>query len=206
VTGVGRARRRVRLRRAVVGLGLVLTACGVQPDSAPRDLPEAERALPNVSGDDTDASGADRVYLIGPGEDRLLRSVQREATSPFDLMQILLRGPNDDEIQSRYNTAIPSTTELIGTRTQGQVLTVNLTDDIVELDTPSLTQAIAQIVYTATELPNIAAVRIEIDGEPMLVPTPSGASITDSLQVYDFPNAVQTSQPPFPLAALTATP
>lgn len=196
----------MRLLR-LIGVGglLLATSCGVQPDSDPRDLPEAERALPVANPGDTDATGADRVYLIGPSEERLLRSVQREATSAFDLMQILLRGPNDDEIQARYNTAIPSTTELISTPTQGQVLTVNLSDDIVELDTQSLTQAIAQIVYTATELENIAAVRIEIEGEPLSVPTPSGTSTTQPLQIYDFPNSVQTSQPAFPVAALTAT-
>jgi spore germination protein GerM len=197
------------MRRALttilVTAGL-LSGCGVQPDSVPRDLPDAEQALESSTGSsNTAASGADRIYLIAPGEDRLLRSVQRDAVSAPDLVRILLRGPTDTEIEAQFNTAIPSTTELISARTQGQILTVNLTPDIIELDTQSLVRAIAQIVYTATELDGIEAVQVEIDGEPLSVPTPSGTATNVPLRIYDFPNTVQTSQPAYPAAAVTAT-
>ena len=189
---------------AIAALSAVSAGCGVQPDARPRDLPEAERALDVADAAvNIDASGADRVYLIGPGEDRLLRSVQRDATSAADLVEILLIGPNDEEIQAQFSSAIPSTTELIGARTQGQILTVNLTPDIIDLDTQNLTRAVAQIVYTATELAGIEAVQIEVDGERLSAPTPGGETTTDPLRIYDFPSLVQTSQPAYPAAPVS---
>lgn len=193
--------------RLVVVLGALigLAACGVQPDSSPRDLPEAEQVLSIADpAADPDASGADRIFLIAPGEERLLRSVQREAASAFDLIHLLLQGPNEAEVQAQYDTAIPSTTQLLSTRTQGQVLTVNLTTDIDALDSQTLMQAIAQIVYTATELDTVEAVQIEIEGEPLSAPTPGGNTKSGPVRVFDYPNSIQTSQPAFPAAALTS--
>jgi hypothetical protein len=196
-----------RSARAALGLaGVVLvTGCGVQPDSSPRDVPVDERPISIVDEAGSTASGADRVYLIAPGEDRLLRSVPRDATTPSDLVEILLRGPNEDELQEQYSTFIPPTTELLGTSTQGQILTVDLTSDFLELTGQNLTQAIAQIVYTATELEGIEAVQIDVEGERLSVPTQTSDTVESTLQIYDFPNAVRTSQPAFPAAAVSGS-
>ena len=183
----------------VAAVLIVTAACGVQPDSSPRDLPDAEQGLETSNESSGDiAAGADRIYLIGPGDDRLLRSVQREADSASDLVRTLLRGPNDDEIEAQFTTAIPSTTELNDATIAGQNLTVDLTPDIIELDTQSLIRAIAQIVYTATELDGIETVQIEIDNERLSAPTPNGDTTTSPLRIYDYPGLIQTSQPAFP--------
>ena len=198
--------RRVVIAVVAIVVAASVTACGVQPDASPRDLPETEQAV--EVADETaniDASGADRVYLIGPGEERLLRSVQRDAVSVEELMEILLLGPNQEEVQAQFNTSIPSGTELIDTRTQGQVLTVDLTEEILDLDRQNLTRAVAQIVYTATELAGIEAVQIEIAGVRLSAPTADGDDTTDPLRVYDFPGLIQTSQPAFPAAAVSGT-
>jgi hypothetical protein len=185
---------------------LVAAACGVQSDAQPRDLPDIERTI-EIADDsaDIDASGADRVYFVGPGEERLLRLVQRDAVSASDLIEILLLGPNADEVQAEFNTAIPSGTELINARTQGQVLTVNLTPEILELDRQNLTRAAAQIVYTATELDGIEAVQIEVDNVRLSAPTGDGDDTTEPLRTYDYPGLLQTSQPAFPAAAVSAS-
>ncbi len=195
-------------RRAllIAAATLVAGACGVQPDAAPRDVPIEERSLTLTDdGAGSTASGADRIYLIAPGEDLLLRSVPRSATTPAELVEILLRGPNEDEQQQQYSTFIPATTELIDARTQGQILTVDLTDDILELTGQNLTQAIAQIVYTVTELPGIEAVRIEVDDERLAVATAISDTVASTLRIYDFPNSVRTSQPAFPAAAVASS-
>jgi hypothetical protein len=177
--------------------------CGLQADTGPRDLPDAERSI-DVADEtaDIDASGADRVYLVGPGEERLLRSVQREAVSVSDLVEILLLGPTAEEVQAQFNTAIPSGTELINARTQGQVLTVNLSAEILDLDRQNLTRAVAQIVYTATELDGIEAVQLEIDSERLSAPT-AGGDTTEPLRTYDFPGLLRTSQPAYPAEAVS---
>ncbi len=194
------------MRRILVSVAVVvgLAACGIQRDASYRDVPDDEWILPN-SGSNTasDASGADRIYLIGPGEDRLLRSVARNAESPEDLIKILFLGPNDDELAAQFSSNIPPGTELQDARAQGQFLILDLSEEITELTPQSLAPAIAQIVYTATELEGIEAVQLTVNGEELSWPTPSGETTTDPLQIYDYPNVVQTAQPAYPAVPLT---
>lgn len=197
-----------RRRRACVVpvtlLALVAaTGCGIEPEASPRDLPDDEQEL-NVREPvaDPSATGASRVYFVGPGEGRLLRSVQREAASEQELIEILLQGPTEQETQAQYDTSIPATTELLDATTLARVLTVNLTSDVEELDTQALIQAIAQIVYTAAEWDTVDSVQIEIDGQRLSAPTPDGNTTTRPLRIYDYPNSVITSQPAFPATPL----
>lgn len=178
---------------------LVMTSCGIQTDSAPRNLPDSERG-PAAAGSSSgsDASGADRIYLVAPGDERLLRSVPRDAALREDLMQILLLGPNDDEIAAQYSSFIPPDTQLLSARSKGQILIVDVTGEIAELTGQSLSQAIAQIVYTATEIDGIEAVQLKVDGVEVAWPKPNGEITADPLRIYDYPNFVQTAQPSYP--------
>ena len=190
---------------AVALVALLLGACGIQSDSAPRNVPDGERALDNSSTSrGTDASGADRIYLAAPGDDRRLRSVTRDAASPQDLIKILLLGPNDDEKAAQFTSFIPPTTELISARAQGQFLILDLSEEITELTPQSLMQAIAQIVYTATEIDGIEAVQLKVNDQQLSWPKPNGDTTTDPLRIYDYPNFVQTAQPAYP--AVPASP
>jgi hypothetical protein len=189
-------------RRSVLLLAagtLLASACGIQTDSAPRNLPDDERSLAVAgSSSGSDASGADRIYLVAPGEERLLRSVPRDAALREDLIRILLLGPNDDEIADQYSSFIPPATQLLSARSKGQILIVDLTEEIAELTGQSLSQAIAQLVYTATEIDGIEAVQLKINGEEVAWPKPDGDTTSDPLRIYDYPNFVQTAQPAYP--------
>lgn len=189
---------------AVCSIGaLAVAGCAIEADDVPRDVPDDERSLALVS-EGSEAAGGERIYLVGPGDDRLLRSVPRNAATREELIRILLGGPNDEEVAAQYTSVIPPTTELRSVRTQGEVLTIDLSGDLTELTPAGLVQAIAQIVYTASEIDGVRTVRIEIDGEPQQWPTASGASQTD-LQVFDYPGFVQTAQPPYPAAPAAPT-
>lgn len=177
-----------------------LTGCGVQPDAAPRDLPEGERTIAvDVGPSGSSAAGANRIYLVAPGEERLLRSVPRRAETRAELIEVLLAGPNDDELAAQYGTFIPPTTELISARTQGQVLTINLSGGIAELSGQNLAQAVAQIVYTASELDGVEAVQLRVEDEELAWPKANGETTSDPLRIYDYPNLVVTAQPEFPI-------
>jgi hypothetical protein len=193
----------VRRRRALIAwfaAAASITACGIQPDAAPRDLPEEERTLAVDDGPSgSDASGANRIYLVAPGEERLLRSVPRQAATRRELIEILLAGPNPGELAKQYSSFIPQSTELLSARTQGQVLTINLSGGITELSGQNLAKAVAQIVYTAAELDGVEAIQLRIDGEELAWPVwPSGETTPDPLRTYDYPNLVVTAQPEFP--------
>jgi hypothetical protein len=188
----------VRWIRCTLAL-LALTACGIQPDAAPRDLPEDERAIAiGVTPSGSDAAGANRIYLVAPGEERLLRAVPREATTRAELINVLLAGPNDDELAAQYSSVIPPETELISARKQGQILTINLSAAITELTGGSLALAVAQIVYTAAELDGVEAVQLRVENKELAWPTGNTGTTTGPLRIYDYPNAIVTSQPAFP--------
>lgn len=182
-----------------LALAIIISACGIQTDSAPRDLPEDERSLVIAgSSAGTDASGADRIYLVAPGEERLLRSVPRDAALREDLIKILLLGPNPEEIEDQFSSFIPPATELLSARSNGQILILDLTSEISELTGQSLSQAIAQIVYTATEIDGIKAVQLKVNGAEVAWPTTNGDTTKDPLRIYDYPGFVQTAQPAYP--------
>ncbi|MDJ0768784.1 MAG: GerMN domain-containing protein [Ilumatobacter sp.] len=181
-------------------VALVGTGCGISPDAEPRDLAEDERIIA-VAGVPVgaDAEGADRIYLVGPGEDGLLRSVPREAVAGLTLMEILLLGPNEAEIETQFSTVIPSGTRLLQpARSRGSFLFLDVSSEISELTGDSLVQALAQVVYTATELDGIEAVQLTVDGESLSWPKANGETTTGALRTYDYPGLVRTAQPDYP--------
>ncbi len=188
------------MRRRAAGLVgvLLLSACGVQADSAPRDVPEDNRVRLSGVSLGGDASGAERIYLIGPGDDRLLRSVRRNPTTPENLIEILLLGPNADERDAQFSTAIPTGLRVERIESQGSRLVIDVSEELTTLSGPALVQAIAQIVYTASEIENVLSVQITFEGQPVSWPT-ADLDVTDQpLRVYDYPGMVLSAQPAYP--------
>jgi spore germination protein GerM len=173
--------------------------CGIRPDSAPHDVPEEDRALTqrNVASG-TEAGGAGRIYLVEPGEGDLLRSVAREAASSEDLMKTLMLGPNRDELEAEYSTAIPSNLQVLSVTEQPPILTVDVTPELTELTGPGLVQALAQIVYTASEIERVDQVQITVNNARIAWPRANSESSADPLRTYDYPGMVNTAQPAYP--------
>jgi spore germination protein GerM len=177
--------------------------CGIAPDSAPRDVPANERSLTaNAVSDGDDAGGTSRIYLVAPseaGDPSLLRSTSRDvASGATPLIKSLLAGPNDEELASRLVTNIPQETQLLSTRSSGDVLFVDVSPEITELSGDLLVLAVAQIVFTAAEIDGVRAVRLRVNGEDQRWPKGDGETREGALTVYDFPGLVQSAQPAYP--------
>ncbi|MDW3212755.1 MAG: GerMN domain-containing protein [Ilumatobacteraceae bacterium] len=184
---------------ALLASALAIAGCGLSPDAAPRDLPADERTLvPAQAATGSQAEGPDRIYLGAPGEERLLRSVPRDAVSRQDLIEILFAGPNEDELDQQYTTFLPANLELLDTFKQGTILFLDVSDELTELTGQPLSRALAQIVYTAAELDGVERVQITVDGNPVSWPRPVGGNTASTLSIYDYPNFAQSSQPAFP--------
>ena len=189
------------MRRAAFAVAtslIILSGCGIRPDERPHDVPEDNQADFSGPSVGTDASGGERIYLVEPGEDQLLRSVQREASTAQELMQSLITGPSDAELAAEYSTAIPSTLRLLKAREQPPLLFVDVTDDLTDLSGQGLLQAIAQIVYTGSELEGVDRVQITVDGDVIAWPKANLESSSEPLSVYDYPTSVRTAQPAYP--------
>ncbi len=189
-----------RRRVAWVAVLALLTACGIQQDDEPRTIAGAEPVVGPDAGSGSASEGADLIYLVAPGssEPRMLRSVQRSARSTADLIEILLSGPNEAELEDQWTSLIPTGTVLLSSRRQGATLFLDLTAELTSLPSTEQRYALAQIVYTAAEVDGVAAVQITIDGEPEALPKGDGESTTSVLRTYDYPGVVASAQPAFP--------
>lgn len=186
-------------RRGVLpAMVLALVGCGVPTDEDPRTI-DVEPVIGEQVGSGSESAGADRIFLVAPGEPRLLRSVPRSAAgSPRNLIEILLDGPNEDELDAQWISQIPAGTQLLSFRPQGDVVFLDLTSELTALPAPVQRQALAQIVYTAAEIDGVTGVQITIEGEIHALPKGNGDATTGELTPYDYPGYVQTAQPPYP--------
>lgn len=195
--------RTVRVVLLAAALAFVAAACGVKNDSAPRDVPEAEQ-VDLVSPQDQnagEATGTQRIYLIGPDTNAfgaVLQGVSREASSATELMESLLAGANADEVAQQLRTAIPVGTRLLDAIPSGGTLRVDLSEEILQLSGSDLADALAQIVFTASEWQNVNQVRVLVNGAAQQWPIGDGTLQSTPLDVYDYPGRVASSQPEYP--------
>lgn len=195
-------RRNSRVVLLAVGFA-TLTACGVQPDAFPRDVPVEDRSLSPASDVVTDdASGESRVYLVAPGEVRQLRSVPRQTTSQVGLLAALVAGPTESESTARLTSAIPPDLRILAARPVGSVLYIDVSPEITELSGDGLILAIAQIVLTGVDIDGIETVQITVEGERFPWPRSDGTTTTGLLRIYDYPGLYVWAQPSYPALPL----
>jgi spore germination protein GerM len=186
--------------------GLVVAAlvagCAIQSDTTPRDIPVADRSLSaDVPAEGGAATGSTRVFLVRESDDGTarLRSVSRSVEStPPAVMKELLKGPNAGEDDRGITSALPRGLMLITARAGAGLMTVDLSAQMLDVPAPKLVLAIAQIVFTASQLEGVRAVRIQVDGTDRPWPDGQGQLKTPPLTVYDYPGLVESTQPAYP--------
>lgn len=193
---------RIRAFSAAVSIVVmaIASACGIDPDNGPRAVPAEQRLeLDPVTQDAGPSSGASRVFLLVEGENgRVLRSVLRDVPSePQEVLRTLFAGPNEQEIADGLQTALPAEIEVLSARGLAGTLNVDLSAPL-DLQSTALRLAVAQIVFTAGELPGIDAVRLRVDGKIRAWPAGRGDLQTEALTVYDFPGYAESALPPYP--------
>lgn len=178
------------------------SACAIQPESAPNDVPDDRSGIFGDPSTGDEAAGTNRIYLLAPtdaDEPQRLRAVLRDVqNTAAAVLNSLFAGPNAAERDEQLDTAIPADVELRTARTVGEVLTLDLNDVFAELTPDGLRLAVAQIVTTATEIEGVRAVQLRVEGEPRVWPRGNGELTEDALTEFDFPGLVESSQPAFP--------
>jgi hypothetical protein len=117
---------------------------------------------------------------------------------------IELRPARDNECSDILTNAIPPEVEILDTRLDEGILDIDLTG-LGEIEAENQRLAVAQIVYTATELPGISQVRFLLDGQQTVVPIGDGTAEPGSgISRSDFPRLAgptTTTAPPAPVPA-----
>jgi spore germination protein GerM len=193
-------------RAAVVvgGFLALVTGCAIQPDNSPRDIPADERGqLDPAAPGDAEATGQSRIYLVadeGTGGDRQLRTVLRdvEPPTPEAVLAALIDGPNQGELDGGMTSALPAESTLHSARQVAGTLNVDISGELLELPGSALRFAVAQIVFTGSELDGVRTVRIRVDGQIRAWPDGQGELQTAPLTVYDYPGIAESAQPAYP--------
>lgn len=152
-------------------------ACGVPEDDGARpiasdDVPFdlLDRRPPETSTTVPPRSSSVNVFLV---RNERLAAVERELPTTGGVRAALAalgRGATDEEAAQGLRSAVAAET-VSGVELEGSVAVVDLAASFANLDTTEQLLAIAQVVYTATEQPDITAVRFRLDGRPVEVPT-----------------------------------
>lgn len=190
---------------------LALSACGVPTGGEPEAIPPsavpfglASAATPSAPTMTSAPVHLDepRIYLMEPDDALVPIARQIPEGTVHDRLAILLKylagGPTSIEKRHRLSTALPPDV-VLGVR--------NIVDDRVTIDlggaadAPSgkeSRRAVAQIVLTATSLPEIHSVLLTSDGMPLEAPLPSGELTSQPLTAFDYTVLLH---PPTPVPA-----
>lgn len=160
---------------------LAVSACGVGTDDEPRVLPPT--TVPNdlldpgsttstILGDETRTV---RVFLID--EDEHLEEVDREVTAPATVqkaLESLVAPMTEEDLEDNLRTSLPSNLVIDVTPPTAGEVTVNVSDELIDITGEARRRAVAQLVYTATSDPDVNRVRILIEGEERPLQTGTG--------------------------------
>lgn len=180
-------------RAFAVLLLLSTLGCGIPRDPEPRELSAEDvpfgllsPATTQTTSDVEEPATSAVVYLLR--DDRLV-AVQRQVeapVSPAGLLLALLEGPSTGEAEAGFRTAISSETRIRDVTSAAGVVTVALSRQFVEVTGQDQILALAQIVFTATEVPGAGAVRFRLDGEPVEIPRADGTLTSAPLTRADY--------------------
>jgi spore germination protein GerM len=170
-----------------VTVALLGAACGFPTDVEPRALPaggapadilEAKPVTTTVTAPPgSSAQVAVFFFAPAPGGERLV-PVQRLVPAPATVEKVvgaLFRGPSDDEIARGLRTAMNPRASVLRAPVKLGIASVDLAGNVaVGAGTEQVAMALAQIVYTATNLGGVVGLTFTIDGKKREVPQSDG--------------------------------
>jgi spore germination protein GerM len=163
----------------------------VQADSHPRTLASGNVPYGLLEGAPSTTSPARPplrtstapvfVYFVRAGRvHATVRNVTAPLTVPKSLAELLL-GPAEAEAAEGVRSAINPAAGLQAKRIDPTTFLIDLSAEFAQGPTSEQVLGLAQIVFTATEVPGVTGVRFTLDGAPVEVPTPSGTLTSDPL-------------------------
>ncbi len=184
---------RFRAGYSAVTLLLAAASCGIPLQGSPQKVPD--RQVPfGLAGGTTSTTSAQHpgqaiqeIFLVSSTMHLLI--AKRVVAAPVDASSVLatlLAGPSNAEAFSGITSDIPAGTSIRSVHVSANTATVDLTDDFATATGQSQILAIAQIVYTVTQVPGILQVSFELGGVATEVPSSDGTLLTRPVTRSDY--------------------
>lgn len=145
------------------------------------------------------------VYWIDGSTIRPIRRKEVEATLDRAI-EALRAGPLFSDTANGLRSAIPSSDMIDSATVQSGTATINLAASFLTLPGTEQTLAIAQIVYTVTNLPGTGLVEFRLGDRPLSVPTADGQPSRGALSRDDYSSLLAAQAPPFGAATAPTAP
>ena len=177
----------MKVRRSWVGAALavaVMTGCGVTTQSSPQLL--ATPAAPTVAPPSGPTTHVTDIYLVRGSR---VVAAARPIPDPLTLdriLQSLLSGPTPRESSNGLRSALPSTVLLRSADVRSGTAYLDLSEGLSNIDSDDQAFAIAQLVATSTDYPDVSLVQIMVEGEPVQVPRADGTATDQPVSRSDY--------------------
>ena len=182
---------------ATLALGLAVVACGVPEDDRPQELTADQVPFGLLTTAPTTTSTPEflppsreaELYFVNA--EGLLEPLPREVgdRSAETVIETLL-ATDTAGLPATYSSNIAPDTLLLDAFTesdgQNDVLTVDLSEQFTTIEGERFITAVAQIVFTASDLEDVDAVSFRVEGEPIPVSDEEGAAQEDPVTPLDY--------------------
>jgi spore germination protein GerM len=166
-----RTHRALLTLATAAAVAVLAAACSIGGDSQPRAL-AVSTTTTEVQSTPSSGEAAAVLYFVRDGKlVPVARSVPDRQLAT--VLGALMKNPVPVERIEGLGTSIPTGTELKGLRQDGDTVSVDLSKAFENVVGPSRQQAIAQMVMTATEFPDVRSLRFSVDGKPVQVTSPT---------------------------------
>jgi spore germination protein GerM len=187
----------------LVAIVALVAACGVPSDAAPRDIVDEAGQVPREPTPAPVGELGPKVYFLGAetsaGAERLQPANRSVAPTPESVLNALLAGLTVDEQARRWRTAIPGDTELHTAEVDGEgTLVVDLSEAFFQATGDFQVRAVAQVVFTGSEIEGVDRVQLLVDGQPQEWPRGDGSLQAEPLTRSAYPDLNPTTQPEYP--------
>jgi len=156
--------------------------------------PSPEPPITPPSGSDSQAQSTARLFFVRVNDEgkisfkSVLRPIPANTLPLLTSIRALIDGPRPGEISAQLLSLIPEGTELIGARIEAGVAYLDFNEQFRfnTLGIEGYRSQIEQVVYTATEFPNVQKVQFLIEGQRVDYLGGEGFWIGDPLGREDF--------------------
>jgi hypothetical protein len=169
---------------------LLVTSCGIPVDSSPRSI-SVDSAGHTPSGSPT-SGGDTTAYLYFVKNDHMAPQSRKVTTQDVtSVLRVLVAGPTSEDTSNGLITQIPGGTLVRSVRLVGSNTKVSLSRQFQNVIGTAQVEAIAQIVFTVTELIPDSRIEFLVGGQMLKVTSPTRGDV-EHVGECDFVNLLPT--------------